>query len=861
MEWRTRTVKNFSLKKLVTAVAVTTSLVAAATISASACTTIYVGADQTQEKTPFVARTEDYGWNYNKQWFVMPEGKWAKGDTFLGCPGYGEFEWKFTHDSYRFTYFTNDQYQGTCPECGQKNATHPSYTEFGTNEKGVSVSATETIYGNDAIGGNTKKNITGVDPFVKTKVDGKVGIEETDIPTIILAEADSAKAGVDLLLNIYKDYGAYFASGVFICDQNETWYIENCSGHQYVAIKVPDSMIFLEPNMAVIGRVDLDDKNVIASDKLIEMAQKGGTFVGDADKNIIDFRASYAGRLDRVDQRMVDGLNYLNKNYNYTAEQLLADNTRFTISNVNDKDEQVGLYTNIKADRTLDKNDVFGYYKLSSIGKPSNQDIEIFQLFKNNDVTTGTVGWVGVGNMSNNVFVPYYPMLLTDSKDMYEGYQATLPAVQKVAERPADANAFYVKDRSGKFAVYPEGWRNSYYFSFEGLGGYIADAEKLTGTAISDADKKLVQAKMTALQNEFNETFAKVELKNATETSRQMAAKAHATALAMIDYLTGENNLTGLAVLDKNGNAVTKPQVNQVLIPVIQIGSADVYSESQSGLTLVPSSTAVNADIYAEPANPYANYVWHYDGSTTALSTASTYTVSSADQGKVLCLDVTVDGYKGSASWKAEAAVPYLPDSGRDDSSSGGSGSGGGSSTKPSTPTTPTTPTNPKPDTSNAFNDVASGSWYADAVKNVVNKGLMAGTGKDTFAPDNQVTRAMMWTVLARLDGKDVSGASTWYAKAMTWATEKGVSDGTFPGNSITREQLATMLWRAAGSPEAKGALTNFNDAASVSSWATQAMTWAVEQGLISGMGDGALNPQGNATRAQLAVILTAYAK
>ena len=692
--------KKFSLKKLVTAVAVTTSLVAAATISASACTTIYVGAEKTVEKTPFVARTEDYGWNYNKQWFVMPEGKWAKGDTFLGCPGYGEFEWKFTHDSYRFTYFTNDQYQGTCPECGQKNATHPSYTEFGTNEKGVSVSATETIYGNDAIGGNTKQNITGVDPFVKVKVDGKVGIEETDIPTIILSEADSAKAGVDLLLNIYKDYGAYFASGVFICDQNETWYIENCSGTQYVAIKVPDDMIFLEPNMAVIGRVDLDDKNIIASDKLIEMAQKGGTFVGDADKNIIDFRASYAGRLDRVDQRMVDGLNYLNKNYNYTAEQLLADNTRFTISNVNDKDEQVGLYTNIKADRTLDKNDVFGYYKLSSIGKPSNQDIEIFQLFKDKDITTGTVGWVGVGNMSNNVFVPYYPMLLTDSKDMYEGYQATLPAVQKVAERPADASAFFVNDKKGGFAVYPEGWRNSYYFSFEGLGGYIADAEAITGTAVSAADKQYVQDKMTALQNEFNETFAKVELKNATETSRQMAAKAHATALAMIDYLT-----------------------------------------------------------------------------------------------------------EGS------------------------------------------------------FNDVASGSWYADAVKNVVNKGLMAGTGKDTFAPDNQVTRAMMWTVLARLDGKDVSGASTWYAKAMTWAIEKGVSDGTFPANSITREQLATMLWRAAGSPEAKGALTNFNDAASVSSWATQAMTWAVEQGLISGMGDGALNPQGNATRAQLAVILTAYAK
>ena len=835
--------KKFSLKKLVTAVAVTTSLVAAATISASACTTIYVGAEKTVENTPFVARTEDYGWNYNKQWFVMPQGQWKQGDTFLGCPAYGEFEWKFTHDSYRFTYFTNDQYQGTCPECGQKNATHPSYTEFGTNEKGVSVSATETIYGRSEV-------TETIDPFVKTKVDGKVGIEETDIPTIILAEAKSARAGVDLLLNIYKDYGAYFASGVFICDQKETWYIENCSGHEYVAIKVPDDMIFLEPNMAVIGRVDLDDPNIIASDKLIEVAKTAGTFKGDADKKIIDFRASYAGRQDRMDQRMVDGLNYLNKNYNYTAEQLLADNTRFTISNVDANDDQVGLYTNIniEAGRKLDKNDVFGYYKLSSIGKPSNQDIEIFQLFKDNDVTTGTVGWVGVGDMSYNVFVPYYPMLLTDSKDMYEGYQVSLPSAVTTAEQP---DGFYTFARNGKYVAYPEDWQDSYYFSFEGLGSYMANQK------LSDADKQYVRDQMTALQNKFNKTFADVTVENATATSRQMAKNAHAKALEMLTKLMGKDTVTGLSVVDKSAAPLTKPQVKQILIPVVEVASCDVYGKSQPTMMLVPSNAPASCDIYGK-ASPYTRYEWRYANSDKVISTDSIYTVSESDQGKILCLDVKVDGCGGSASWKAEAAVPYLPDSGRDDSSSGGSGSGGGSSTKPSKPTTPT---NPKPDTSNAFNDVASGSWYADAVKNVVNKGLMAGTGKDTFAPDNQVTRAMMWTVLARLDGKDVSGASTWYAKAMTWATEKGVSDGTFPGNSITREQLATMLWRAAGSPEAKGALTNFNDAASVSSWATQAMTWAVEQGLISGMGDGALNPQGNATRAQLAVILTAYAK
>ena len=372
---------------------------------------------------------------------------------------------------------------------------------------------------------------------------------------------------------------------------------------------------------------------------------------------------------------------------------------------------------------------------------------------------------------------------------------------------------------------------------------------------LSDADKQYVRDQLTALQNEFNETFAKVELKDATETSRRMAKNAHDKALEMLTKLRNKDTVTGLSVVDESAAPLTKPQVKQILIPVVEVASCDVYGKSQPTMMLVPSNAPASCDIYGK-ASPYTRYEWRYANSDKVISTDSIYTVSESDEGKILCLDVTVDGYKGFASWKAEAAVPYLPD--RDDSSSGGSGSGGGSSTKPSTPTTPT---NPKPDTSNAFNDVAAGSWYADAVKNVVNKGLMAGTGKDTFAPNNQVTRAMMWTVLARLDGKDVSGASTWYAKAMTWAIEKGVSDGTFPANSITREQLATMLWRAAGSPEAKGALTNFNDAASVSSWAAQAMTWAVEQGLISGMGDGALNPQGNATRAQLAVILTAYAK
>ena len=526
-------------KKLLTAFATSAVMIAAGATGVLACTTIYVGGNRVEEGTPFVARTEDYGSNMNKMWFISEAGAWKEGEQFLGCPAYGEFEWYFTHDTYRFTHFTNDTlYNGVCPECGEGSpespVTHPSYTEFGTNEKGVSVSATETIYGN--------KEVTAVDPLRQEKTDGKVGIEETDIPTIVLAEAGSAREGVELLLDIYDDYGCYFCSGVFVCDQNEVWYIENCSGTQYVALKLNDDMIFLEPNMAVIGRVDLDDtENVIASDRLIEVAKEAGTFVGDEAENIIDFRASYA-RIGNVDKRLVQGLNFLNKDYNYDTETLTEDNTKFTISNLNEKNEIVPLYTNIKEDRQLTKEDVFNYYELSTIGKSSNQEIEIFQLYSDRPQEYGTVGWVGVGDMSNNVFVPCYPMLLDD---IYEGYQTSTPVVTFSKEKPEGFASW--DERKGQYVVYPENWRESYYFTFEGLGGYIQYAEQIDGAPVSDADKQYVRGSLDELQREFYEDFATVdELQNsgnpralATENCTELASRAHEKGLELVDYVTG----------------------------------------------------------------------------------------------------------------------------------------------------------------------------------------------------------------------------------------------------------------------------------------------------------------------------------
>ena len=156
------------------------------------------------------------------------------------------------------------------------------------------------------------------------------------------------------------------------------------------------------------------------------------------------------------------------------------------------------------------------------------------------------------------------------------------------------------------------------------------------------------------------------------------------------------------------------------------------------------------------------------------------------------------------------------------------------------------------------FYDVAASAWYYDAVKYVYDKGLMDGVDTHEFAPNATLTRAMVWTILARAEGVDTTGGSTWYAKAQEWVVAKGVSDGENPNAAITRQELVTMLYRLAGSPTVTGSLTA-PDASSVSSWAKDAMLWAMNLGLVEGDENGAVTPTATATRAQAAALIMRY--
>ena len=175
------------------------------------------------------------------------------------------------------------------------------------------------------------------------------------------------------------------------------------------------------------------------------------------------------------------------------------------------------------------------------------------------------------------------------------------------------------------------------------------------------------------------------------------------------------------------------------------------------------------------------------------------------------------------------------------------------------------------------FPDVTEGDWFYDAVRCAYENSLMDGVGDNLFAPNSETTRAQLVTILYRLAGEPEPGgdsgfadvaAGTWYTDAVAWAAENGivngVSDTEFaPGDDITREQLAAILYRYAAyqgyDVSQRADLSGFGDAESISGYAQEALSWAHAQGLVLGFEDGSLRPQGTASRAQIAAVLMRF--
>ena len=156
-------------------------------------------------------------------------------------------------------------------------------------------------------------------------------------------------------------------------------------------------------------------------------------------------------------------------------------------------------------------------------------------------------------------------------------------------------------------------------------------------------------------------------------------------------------------------------------------------------------------------------------------------------------------------------------------------------------------------DNSKDFADTRN-HWAKDAIDFVSARGLVSGMSGTTYAPDVSTTRAQLWTILARQSGADLTGGATWYEKAQAWSKANGVSDGSDPNGTINRAQVVTMLWRAMGQ-SAAASDASFADVPADSYYA-QAVAWAVENGITAGVGGGRFDPTGTCTRGQIATFL-----
>ena len=313
--------------------------------------------------------------------------------------------------------------------------------------------------------------------------------------------------------------------------------------------------------------------------------------------------------------------------------------------------------------------------------------------------------------------------------------------------------------------------------------------------------------------------------------------------------------LDTLTVKQSDGKAVTVAKDNTFTMPAADVTVTATFGRLRLNKSAVSVQVGKSTSVTATVSGYAGKHVYAISADTsvvTASASGMTVKVKGVARGTATVYVVMADTNAMTLEQvEADPGVQKLKVTVTTSGSNGNnhawlSGGGGG---------TPATPT------SRAFTDVEMGSWYESGVTFVVSKGLFNGVSANQFAPQQNMTRAMLMTVLARLDGQSTDGGATWFEKGMAWATAQGISDGTDPEGNITREQLVTMLYRYANSPAVDAAMgmAGFADVSAISAWAADAMRWAVQNGILTGKDGARLDPQGNATRAEVAIILQRY--
>ena len=415
-----------------------------------ACSAFIIGKGLTKDGSFLYGRTEDYPsyhpdgtqqHTHNKNFFVNPAKDYKEGEVLLDRTNGTEYP-HLKHE-YKYTVVADDS----------RDTDAGIFSEHGFNEHGVSMTATVTATPrNEVVGGKAPKiaadgrplegaeneiDYPAIDPLVET------GVSEAIVTDLILPRVKTAKEAVKLLAKEIDEKGSAEGNIIVFADENELWYVEIYSGHQYVAFKYPDDKYSVFPNTYFLGKVNINDKeNIIASKGIIETAKKAGVFVGDESKGEIDLAATYAPPLENGDRsRVYAGIKLLNPSSNVTYQdqryEFLQDSPRrdFTVldglnvqrnrfETLNGElvpDDQVPGYDTKKDAyrKQADPSDPnYGKYAYA----PGNENVidpHVYQINQKLPQSLGGVMWLSLGRSRNTPYVPYFGSI----KDTFEAYK------------------------------------------------------------------------------------------------------------------------------------------------------------------------------------------------------------------------------------------------------------------------------------------------------------------------------------------------------------------------------------------------------------------------------------------------------
>lgn len=386
-------------------------LVLTSAVPAAACTGVYIGGEVSENGSTYMGRSEDMGYNYVKI-FGVSEAKDYPAD-YVYKDAYG-FSMPYGGHVYRYTYIKDSA------EMGEAMEDFEPYAEAGQNEKGVSISATvSTAYG---------EKPAAADPLVDT------GICEISITSLLLGKSATARAAAEMLGNIVDTYGAGECNQITISDPDETWYFEIVSGHQWAAVRLPADKVLVNPNIAMLGVIDVNDTaNVIASKNLVRIAKDNNFLVTD-DSGKIDVAKTYADKNSGTGQyeRYMQGMFYINKT---EAEKITIDMKNM---DNNSKDSPIALLHD--PDRKMSTLDIFHLLSTRGEGTPYDQnagktgysignqnqaECHIFETRKNMPDELATIQWQNVCPSEYSIYIPYYSAVITSVMDEYNEESST----------------------------------------------------------------------------------------------------------------------------------------------------------------------------------------------------------------------------------------------------------------------------------------------------------------------------------------------------------------------------------------------------------------------------------------------------